>query len=201
MENTKMKKSAAVVDRILKIVQGFAVAMGIVSLIFIPLTAILGTKIIADASHLELGVLKLELAGDPAAYLNTADIKCSIIVVLIASILVLAAIWYALRVLRQILAPMKEGRPFEAGISQKLRKLAWTVLAGGCVAEIARVLGAVFELKAYEIEKLFDHSLIAEASFSYSLQLWFVPVALIVFFLSYVFRYGEELQREADETL
>lgn len=201
MENAKMKKSAAVIDRILKIVQGFAIAMGIVCLIFIPLTAILGTKIIADASHPKLGVLDLKLAGDPAAYLNVPDIKLSIIAVLAASILVLCAVWYCLRVLREILSPMKEGRPFEAGTSRKLRKLAWAVLVGGGVAEVARVLGAVFELKAYEIERLFDPALVSDVSFNYNIRLWFVVAALIIFFLSYVFRYGEELQREADETL
>ena len=201
MENAKMKKSAAVVDRILKIVQGFAVAMGIVCLIFIPLTAILGTKIIADAAHPKLGVLQLNLTGDPAAYLNVTEIKLSIIAVLIASILVLCAIWYCLRLLREILSTMKEGRPFEAGVSRKLRKLAIAVLVGGGISEIARVLGSVFELKAYEIERLFDPSLVSEISFNYTIRLWFVVAALILFFLSYVFRYGEELQREADETL
>ena len=201
MENAKMKKSAAVIDRILKIVQGFAIAMGIVCLIFIPLTAILGTKIIADASHLELGVLELRLAGNPDAYLNVEGIKRGIIAMLTAGILIAGVVWYCLRVLRALLLPMKDGRPFEAGASHKLRKLAWSVLTGGVIAEIARVMGTVFELKAYDVEKLFDPSLISEISFNYSIHLWFVPTALILFFLSYIFRYGEELQREADETL
>ena len=30
---------------------------------------------------------------------------------------------------------------------------------------------------------------------------WFVIAALVLFFLSYVFRCGEQLQKEADETL
>ena len=133
MENKKLMKSAAVIDRILKILQGFAIAGMIVAAIFIPLTAILGEKIIADASKLNLGVLDLRLA-DAKAYLDMASIKTSIIVMLIGMILTSAAIWYCLRVLREILAPMKEGTPFAAGMAGKIRKLGWTVLIGGFVA-------------------------------------------------------------------
>ena len=39
MENTKLSRSVAVIDRILRILQGFAVAAFIVAAIFIPLTA------------------------------------------------------------------------------------------------------------------------------------------------------------------
>ena len=200
MENKKLMKSAAVIDRILKILQGFAVAGVIVAAIFIPLTAILGEKIIADASRLNLGVLDLRLA-DAKAYLDMADIKTSIIVMLIGMILTSAAIWYCLRVLREILAPMKEGTPFSAGMAGKVRKLGWTVLIGGFVAEVGHRLSQLFEARAYQIERLLNMEAIASVDYNYSVSLWFVFAALILFFLSYIFRCGEELQKEADETL
>ena len=37
--------------------------------------------------------------------------------------------------------------------------------------------------------------------FNFVFNLWFVIAALLLFFLSYIFRCGEALQREADETL
>ena len=200
MENKKLMKSATVIDRILKILQGFAIAGVIVAAIFIPLTAILGEKIIADASRLNLGVLDLRLA-DAKAYLDMADIKTSIIVMLIGMILTSAAIWYCLRVLREILAPMKEGTPFAAGMAGKVRKLGWTVLIGGFVAEVGYRLSQLFEARAYQIERLLNMEAIASVDYNYSVSLWFVFAALILFFLSYIFRCGEELQKEADETL
>ena len=115
MENTKLMRSAGVMDRLLKILQGFAVAGVIVCVIFIPLTAILGEKIIANASRLQFGVLDLTLAGDPAAWLDIPNIKTCIIVMLIGTILAAAAAWYCLRVLREILAPMKGGDPLRRG--------------------------------------------------------------------------------------
>ena len=200
MENKKLMKSATVIDRILKILQGFAIAGVIVAAIFIPLTAILGEKIIADASRLNLGVLDLRLA-DAKAYLDMADIKTSIIVMLIGMILTSAAIWYCLRVLREILAPMKEGTPFSAGMAGKVRKLGWTVLIGGFVAEVGHRLSQLFEARAYQIERLLNMEAIASVDYNYSVSLWFVFAALILFFLSYIFRCGEALQKEADETL
>ena len=120
MENTKLSKGAAIIDRILKILQGFALAGVIVAAIFIPLTLILGRKIVADASSLELGVVTLKLAGDASAYVDEGNLKVSIVCVLICMILISAAAWYCIRVLREILVPMKAGQPFARGISAEL---------------------------------------------------------------------------------
>ena len=83
MENTKLSRSVAVIDRILRILQGFAVAAFIVAAIFIPLTAFLGEKIIANSSNLQIGVIYLRLSGAPESYLDTANIKASIIFMLV----------------------------------------------------------------------------------------------------------------------
>ena len=199
-DNSKLMRSATVIDRILKILQGFAIAGVIVSAIFIPLTAILGEKIIAKADRLSLGPLELNLAGGPASYLDLANIKTSIIVMLIGAILVAAAAWYCLKVLRELLVPMKAGQPFASGTSLKVRKLGWTVLIGGGIAEVGQMVSSVFEARAYQLERLLAPAAVS-VSYDYKISLWFVIAALILFFLSYVFRYGEALQQEADETL
>lgn len=201
MENTKMRKSAAVVDRVLKIVQGFMTAGEIVCAIFIPLTLIFGQKVVANADSVSMGGVQLHLIGDPAVYLDLANLKFSIVAMLVAAIFTLAASWYCLRVLRQILVPMKAGQPFARGVSGQVRKLGWTVLVAGGIAEISRAVGAVLEMRAYQVETLMDSSVVADVTANYQISLWFVVTALILFFLSYVFRYGEALQQESDETL
>ena len=199
--NAKFMKTSKIIDRILKIVQGFLVAGVIVSAIFIPLTAVLGTKIIADASTVELGGLNIALAGDYHNYLDPSGIKMSIIVGLIIAIITCAVAWLCLRKIREILSPMKEGRPFEEGISKKIRQLALIILVGGGIAEVGRAIAQVFSIKAYDLAALFNNAAIDHTTYDYNFSLWFVIVALILFFLSYVFHYGEELQRESDETL
>ena len=96
---------------------------------------------------------------------------------------------------------MKEGTPFAAGISDKVRKLGWAVLIGGAVSEIGRAISDIFEIRAYRIEELLNAEHFTSISYDYSIHLWFVVTALLLFFLSYVFRSGEELQRQSDETL
>ena len=199
--NAKFMKTSKIIDRILKIVQGFLVAGVIVCAIFIPLTAVLGTKIIADASTVELGGLNIVLAGDYHNYLDLSGIKMSIIIVLITAIISCAVAWLCLRKIRDILSPMKEGRPFEEGISKNIRQLALIILVGGGIAEVGGAIGQVFTIKAYNLATLFNNAAIDHATYDYNFSLWFIIVALILFFLSYVFRYGEELQKESDETL
>jgi len=201
MKNEKLAKTSVVLDRILKIIQGFMVAGAIVAAIFIPLTAIFGEKIIADASHLELGNLTIKLAGNLPDYLDIPAILKSIFVSLAVAIVICCIVWYCLRILRSILAPMKEGRPFEGGISDKIRTLGWTVLVGGAVVEIGRMISAVLELQAYDLSMITENPMVESVTYNYSISLWFVVTALILFFLSHIFRYGEVLQQESDETL
>ena len=201
MENTKLIRSASVLDRFLKILQGFAAAGMIVAAVFVPLTLIFGEKVVASSGNLKIGELQLQLVGAPESYLDLSNIKLSILVMLVGAILASAAAWYCLKVLREILSPMKEGRPFAEGIADRIRKLAWAVLIGGGVAELGRTLSGIFEVKAYRIERLLDPAAVESFRFNFVFNLWFVIAALLLFFLSYIFRCGEALQREADETL
>ena len=201
MENDKLIRSAKIIDRLLKIFQGFAAAGIAVSAIFVPLTLIFKDRIIADASHLTLGNLSIHLTGEMSSYLDLAAIQKSILITLAAAIVSCAALWYCLKLLRSILAPMKEGRPFDAGISGKIRSLAWAVLVGGGISEFCRAVSAVFEIKAYETTLQSAFPAADHFSYNYSISFWFAGTALILFFLSYIFRCGEALQQEADETL
>ena len=201
MNREKFIKTAKVIDRILKILQGFLVAGVIVSAIFIPLVAIFGEKMVVDEPSLTVGEVTLRLAGDMSQYLNLSGLRMSLIIVLLSSIVACAVTWLCLRKVREILVPMKEGRPFEPGTGNRIRELALLVLIGGGIAEIGSAVGRIFAVRAYNIPALINHPAIEGVSFNITIRLWFVVVALVLFFLSFVFHYGEELQRESDETL
>ncbi len=104
-------------------------------------------------------------------------------------------------IIRKVLAPMKEGRPFDQGISQMIKKLAWVVLAGGAIVRIGGCITMMIEIKAYDLTAFFAESAIEGYRLNYVVDLNFIITACVLFLLSYVFRYGEELQRESDETL
>ena len=202
MENTKIKNTAAVLDKVLKVFQGIMIAVFAVAAIFIPLTAIFGEKIVAPVTGVDLGVIEAEFAGNGMEYVNKAALKPVIICELVAIMAALAAGWYFLRVLREILVPMKEGRPFESGVSTKIRKLGWVALIGGAVAEIASKISPFLDVKLFDLERVFNMEVVKDFSYNIGANTWwFVIAALVLFFLSYVFRCGEQLQKEADETL
>ena len=201
MNSEKFIKTSNVIDRILKILQGFLAAGVIVCAVFIPLIAIFGEKMVVDDPYLTVGEMTLRLSGDMSQYLNLSGLRISLIIVLLSSIVAYIATWLCLRKVREILVPMREGRPFEMGTADKIRELALLVLVGGGIAEVGSAVGRVFSIKAYNIPALINHPSIEGVSFNMTIRLWFLVVAVILSFLSFVFRYGEELQRESDETL
>jgi hypothetical protein len=96
---------------------------------------------------------------------------------------------------------MKEGRPFEAGISSQIQKLALVTLVGGALTETATVVASRTAMNAYDIAALLNPSVVSKYSYNGTFDPTFLAGAAVLLLLSYVFRYGEELQRESDETL
>ncbi len=171
MENAKMRKTAVVTDKILKVLQGVAAACGIVYLIFTVLTL-----------------------------LNKSTWKISTVMGLVFGTMTVIVVVYAIRLIRKLLEPMKEGRPFHTGISAMIKSLAWVTLIGGAVVRVCQTAAEIAEIKACEFTMLFNENVFTEYSFHYMIDLNFIVTACVLFFLSCVFRYGEELQRESDET-
>lgn len=204
IENAGMRRTANVIDRILKVFQVAAIVGAIVTAVFIPLTLIFGEKVIADASVLDIGCLTIRFKGGFADYLDMGSLKLNIVLTLVSAIIALGAGWYCIKVLREILAPMKEGRAFAEGISKKIKKLGWTVLIGGGIVEISRMAEDLFTVRAYKLAEIISHPAVESvgvAAKTGSIHPWFILAALLMFFLSFVFGCGEKLQRESDETL
>ena len=199
MTNSKFAKTSKVIDRVLRILQGFMIAFAIVSAIFIVLSFAVGERIVQDASGINLGNLSLTISE--SAIPDFSVLRSGIIINLVTVIVIVSVGWYLLRVIRLILKPMKEGRPFENGVSSKVKKLAWTTLIGGLIIELCRTLGTIAEFNAYDLGLLLNPETVLKYSFNYSSDMSFVVIAGILFFLSLVFKYGESLQQEADETL
>lgn len=194
-------KTSNTMDKLLKILQGFAIAGIIVSVIMIVFVAILGEKMLASASSVDLGNVTAELIGGKFDNLNHAVFKSHVIGKLVMTAIACASVWYIFRVLRELLVPMKADRPFAAGVSGTIRKLAIATLIGGGLIELANTVRGYLEVKLFDLDSIFNMAAVSEISPNLNINLWFFFAALILFFLSYVFRRGEELQREEDETL
>lgn len=129
------------------------------------------------------------------------QIKKLLIIVLI-NIIVLGAIsCYAILGLRQIFRSMSQGKPFVSSVSSALKRLAWTSLVYGILSNILKSIYAVVSYKTLDIASLFAADKVSASKISVDLdEIYFIGFILLLF-LSWVFKYGEELQTLEDETL
>ena len=200
MRNVKMMKSAGVFDTIAGICGGIMRVVGIVLLVFALLVPVFGEKLFAAGSlTLDLEYVKLYLADEYQVV--TGTVQSYAVLALLAGSVLSAAVCYAIRQLRLLLAPMKNGRPFESAVPGCLKKIAWTILGGGTIVQGITIAEQILLAKAYPLDEIFSSSAIRSIEYSYTADFGYVFVFCIIMFLSYIFSYGQELQQESDETL
>ncbi len=201
MEQTKMMKTSGMIDRILNFVQIIIAICVIVVIISIIAMLAFGNKILQYANiSLTLGELSLRL-NDLSQAVDISSLQVSITFELVAAAVLLGSGWYVVRLFRRLLGPMKEGRPFDDGTSNFIRRLAWAVLIGGAVNELLGMISVFVETKAIYFTVLFHAEAVTGHTINHVVDIGFVFTALGLFLLSYIFRYGEKLQKESDETL
>lgn len=201
MKLEKMKKTAGIlytitnIIRILVIIAFVVVAVAAGVIFFIPGTVIPEGIITTSVS---LGNVTVHLAEGAAV--GTMDKSRFSIILAFAAVILLLTL-YGLRMVKQVLKPMKEGRPFDESIADSLRRLGHVVLASGIVSCVLAYLSQAAMLGVIDYKELFNPALVTGVDIRSSFSFDFIIVALALYLMSYVFRYGSELQRESDETL
>ena len=198
--HNKMMKTAGTFETIFKVAGGITKACGIVCLVFAVLVLIFGEKMFVPGSlTLDLDFLKFYLTED--LQVVTGAVKLYAVVGLLVGSVLFFVVAYTCGLYRGILALVKEGRPFEEGVVTKLRKAAWAILAGGATATALGVVERVILTRAYPMEQIFDSAAITKIEYVLTMDFSFVVTACVIFLLSYIFSYGQALQRDSDETL
>ena len=103
--------------------------------------------------------------------------------------------------IREILNPMKEEKPFDSIVSTNLKKLARLSITMGILYNIILLSEQVMTAFVYNLPGLLISEKIVHVDGMFQVDLAFVVYWAILLLLSYVFRYGEELQQLSDETL
>jgi hypothetical protein len=86
--------------------------------------------------------------------------------------------------------------PFDEAVIRRMNIFAWTLIVCAVVGSFA---GSAAQSAVMAFQNAGIH--VGAKNFGVSLDLYPIFAALIVFFLCMVFRYGAQLQKEADETL
>ena len=103
--------------------------------------------------------------------------------------------------IREILHPMKEEKPFDSIVSTNLKKLARLSINLGIFYNIIILSEQIMTVFVYDLPGLLISDKITHVGGMFQVDLTFLIYWAILLLLSYVFRYGEELQQLSDETL
>ncbi|MBQ8830108.1 MAG: DUF2975 domain-containing protein [Oscillospiraceae bacterium] len=200
MENKKLINTAKGLDTFVKVAGTIFKVCSIICAIFAVLVLIFGSKMYdVSTLTLELDYVTLKLAD--SFQLSEAHMKAYAVTGLLVVACVCFLVSYIAVILRKILVPMKEGRPFEADIPANLRKIAWVSLIAGIIAQAAGIAERVLLTFVYPMDDIFSSALISDVEYNFNFDFTFVLIFLVILFLSYIFSYGQKLQQESDETL
>ena len=198
----KLMKTSKTVDTILKVVYKILQVAGIILLVSVGICMI--AQFVDKLPTTELTsvtVSDVELIFKEPMMIDSANAVIEMVVTLIMALLVIALTCYMVKQLRNVLAPMIEGQPFKGTVSGNIKKLGIAVIVSGLVGDVAESVMSNFAFYMYDIAELILSDNISEIMVNSEISLDSILVGVLVIMFSHVFRYGEELQQQADETL
>ena len=204
----KLMKTAKKLDTFFKVVQR------IMKVTMIVMVCVLGVLTIANIVNpsaiianrfysVDIGPLTINLTEGYSPEDNNIVLFYAWIAIGIVAIAVVA-IYYAFGQIRKILQPMSEGNPFHPTVSMNIRKIAYVSVVLGILANIGSFVETFIVLRMIESLELLQHmqeGIIQSVTENYRFDFTFLVVFFILLLVSYIFRYGEELQQQVDETL
>lgn len=199
----RMKKIASILDMIFRIVYYLTIAAFVFSCMML---LILWWLYLVDSDILEL--FRTDLTFGPISFTVADSVKSSrntgFFFMLSSTFYILVELpvfWMTFSAIRGILAPMKEGKPFDHNIARYLKRLAWLTVVNGILTQIIQNVLTGNTLNGYNLNELFLSDKITGVSVTHSCDLSFLIYALVLFLMSFIFQYGSELQKLSDETL
>ncbi len=196
----KISTTAKVLNVFAKIVKIMSIVCAVICIIASILVAFMDVKIFENASaDLILGNISFEVA--PVAAPDVNFIKWQAFGVMIVSAVMLFLGAYFMKTAQKALKPVSERNPFDTEVYKNIKKLGIQTIIYGVVMQIIAVAVEISMVFAFDFDKLFINEYITAYSYETNFDGSFVLVAIVLFMLSGVFKYGAELQKQSDETL
>ena len=200
-----LTNTAKKLDKVFEIVHIVLGALAIACLVFIALIGLayifkwdpemIGT----GYASLEIGFLELHIAEGFAPDKWLVLLQAAI--TLIISCRLLCDARRGVGYIRQILQPMAQEKPFDRIIGTNLKKLAKLSINLGILYNAILLVQQIMTLFIFDVPGLLTGDKITHVTQNFHVDLSFLICWAILTLLSYVFRYGEELQQLSDETL
>lgn len=198
MKKEKFTKTAAALSKIFQILKGFAVAGIIVCAVMSLLVFILGDKMVADTG-MAIGPLSFQFVE---GYMPEGmKLKLAINADLLAGAIYCLVMRLGLGYVKDLIDPLKEGPVFSPEMPKLLKKLAILTVVGGFVSGALKSVAEFVTANAFDLFSLIHNPAIAKVTYNFDIDMPGILVGVLLYFLAWVFSYGAELQKEADETL
>ncbi len=110
-------------------------------------------------------------------------------------------IYKAVQTIESICTITMDHTPFDVRVANHIKNLAKYILVGGIVFNILEVCRVLYFKQILNFDLLFNTKYVTQIKFDIRLHLSFLVFAALIYLLSYIFRYGQELQQLSDETL
>lgn len=146
--------------------------------------------------HLDTDIIRFTFAD------NAIGKNPRLFLIYIACMLMVPAAFTAAicRELKKVVAPIKEGRPFAHEVSAGMKNIAWIYFAGEIIGAMAKGIIGTLIYRTYDLGVNMTNSFIkaAELNIHDNVDI-LVPVLLLA--ISWIIKYGENLQKLEDETI
>lgn len=194
----KISGLAKKVDAVMRFFKGLTIAGGIGCFILLAMSWSDGFYEDLDFV-MNLDILKIQLS---AAYVPGVEtLRFYFWGMCIMGILLCVWMYCLIAMFRKIIKPMREELPFAGCVAGNIRKLSWIMLIGEGILSVVYFVFQIWEYHAFDYENLFLSDKIVSVGAEYYFDFTFVWIFLVLYLLSYVFQYGQELQIQSDETL
>lgn len=201
----KLTKTATKLDKVFKVFQTLFTVLAIVAAVFVGIILLgwlLGWNpdtIATGYESLDIGFLELQIADAFAPDKWMILLEAAIMLALSSICCVIGH--FEVKCIRAILQPMTQGQPFSSAAADNLKKLAVLSIVTGIALNCVDLAEQITTAHAYNLPGLLISEKIAHVSVNYTFDLSFLVYSAILLLLSYVFRYGAQLQELSDETL
>ena len=200
-----LSNTAKKLDRIFEIVHIVLGALAIASVVGIALIGIayifkLNPEMIGTGyASFEIGFLELEVAEafSPSKWTFLAHGAFTLAI----SCLLLIDGRRGVGYVREMLKPMTAEKPFDSTVGTNLAKLAKLSIRIGILWNAIILSEQIIMVFVYDLPGLLISEKITHVAGMFNVDLSFLIYWAILMLLSYVFRYGEQLQKLDDETL
>lgn len=148
---------------------------------------------------IRIDYLKLIFNDDAALHKDKMSMWLPLILLITAIFIFI--IYKSIQTIESICTITIDHTPFDVRVASHIKKLAKYILAGGIVFNILEVCRVLYFKQILNFDLLFNTKYVTQINFDIRLHLSFLIFAALIYLLSYIFRYGQELQQLSDETL